>query len=81
MGCQAATRGTSGTTDSWRADVWSSADLGATWTGAYAGVATRLVGKDTTDEAHHFVGILADGTWLLGRRVYSMRICGVLWAV
>lgn len=56
--------GTSGTTDTWRADVWSSADLGATWTGAYAGVATRLVGKDTTGEAHHFVGILADGTWV-----------------
>jgi hypothetical protein len=55
---------TDGTTDSWRADVWRSTDLGATWSIAYTGIATRPQGQDTVGQAHRFVGITADGTWV-----------------
>jgi hypothetical protein len=51
-------------TDSWRARVWRSADLGATWSIAYTGVASRPHGENTIGEAHRFVGITADGTWV-----------------
>lgn len=52
------------TGDVWQADVWRSTDLGATWSAVYTGVATRQPGKDTVGEAHLFVGITADGTWV-----------------
>lgn len=55
---------TVGTTDSWSAAVWKSTDAGATWTSAYAATATRETGKDMVGEAHGFVGITADGTWV-----------------
>jgi hypothetical protein len=55
---------TEGPTDSWRANVWRSADRGASWSVEYAGVATRQLGGNTTGEAHRFVGITADGMWV-----------------
>jgi hypothetical protein len=51
-------------TDSWRARVWRSTDLGATWSLAYEAVATRPFGENTIGEAHRFVGITADGAWV-----------------
>ncbi len=50
--------------DRWHARVWRSTDLGASWSVAYAGDATRPQGEDTVGEAHRFVGITADGTWV-----------------
>ncbi|HEY0194909.1 MAG TPA: hypothetical protein VGC42_27540, partial [Kofleriaceae bacterium] len=50
--------------DAWSANVWRSADAGASWTAAYAAMATRMSGQDTQGEAHGFVGIMADGTWV-----------------
>jgi hypothetical protein len=55
---------TLGTTDQWSATVWRSNDLGASWSVAYRGVATREAGADTVGEAHLFVGLTADGTWV-----------------
>jgi len=55
---------TVGATDHWEATVWRSSDLGASWSVAYRGAATRQSGQDTIGEAHHFVGITADGTWI-----------------
>lgn len=56
--------GTAGTTDFWRATVWRSLDLGASWTVAYAAAATRNPGEDTQGEAHRFLGLASDGTWI-----------------
>lgn len=50
--------------DGWRARVWRSADLGASWSIAYTGIAARPSGQDTIGEAHRFVGITGDGTWV-----------------
>ncbi len=50
--------------DTWRSQVWRSADQGATWTIAYDGVATRGTDDVTTGEAHRFVGIAPDGAWI-----------------
>ncbi|HEX4420819.1 MAG TPA: sialidase family protein [Kofleriaceae bacterium] len=62
---------TMGTTDSWQATVWRSADQGASWSSAYAAMATRASGQDTTGEAHGFVGIMTDGTWVATDAVSS----------
>jgi hypothetical protein len=49
--------------DTWHSTVWRSPD-GASWTVAYDGIATREPGKNTVGEAHRFVGITAEGTWI-----------------
>lgn len=49
----------------WRAAVWQSVDRGATWSLAYEGIATRASEIDEVEgEAHRFVGITAEGTWI-----------------
>lgn len=53
-----------GTTDTWRATVWRSIDLGASWSVAYRGIASRTGGASATGAAHLFVGITDDGTWV-----------------
>jgi hypothetical protein len=58
------TGGTTGGLDTWRARVWRSTDLGASWVVAHEGVATRQPGEDIAGEAHRFVGITDDGTWI-----------------
>src|SRR6185436_15357918 len=40
------TSASDGATDTWRARVWRSGDLGATWSVVYDGVATRPLGQD-----------------------------------
>jgi hypothetical protein len=55
---------TTAATDTWRAEVWRSTDLGASWSIAYTGIATRPRDGETTGEAHRLVGITADGTWV-----------------
>jgi hypothetical protein len=52
------------TTDSWQATVWRSTDGGAAWTVAANGMAVRAAGSGTAGEAHLFVGITGDGTWV-----------------
>lgn len=49
--------------DTLRADVWKSADQGTTWAIAASSTATRQNNMET-GEAHRFVGITADGTWI-----------------
>jgi hypothetical protein len=52
------------TMDHWHAEVWRSTDAGASWTSVYRGDASRPAGGDVTGEAHRFVGVTADGTWV-----------------
>lgn len=67
----------SATTDAWHAGIWRSADTGASWSPVYSGVATRPAGKDVVGEAHHFVGIAGDGTWVATDAV--SRDAGATW--
>ncbi len=53
-----------GGTDTWRSQVWRSADAGVTWTVAYEGVATRVGDEKIVGGAHRFVGIDPDGAWI-----------------
>ncbi|HET9622625.1 MAG TPA: hypothetical protein VFP84_14735 [Kofleriaceae bacterium] len=63
--------------DGWSAAVWKSTDGGASWATAYTATATRAAGKDTVGEAHGFVGITADGTWVATDAV--SHDAGVTW--
>ena len=50
--------------DHWHAEVWRSTDMGASWTSIYTGDASRPAGGEITGEAHRFVGVTEDGTWV-----------------
>jgi len=56
--------GTEGDTDTWRSVVWQSGNSGESWTVAYEGIATRAGDDKIVGEAHRFVGVSKDGTWI-----------------
>jgi hypothetical protein len=58
------TGGTEDGTTTWHAQVWKTSDGGATWTVAYDATATRGSDGKLVGEAHRFVGVTADGTWI-----------------
>jgi len=51
-------------TDTWRSVVWRSGDSGVSWTLEYEGIATRAGDDKIVGEAHRFVGVTTDGTWI-----------------
>jgi hypothetical protein len=51
-------------TDTWRSVVWRSGDSGISWTTAYEGIATRAGDDKIVGEAHRFVGVTENGTWI-----------------
>jgi hypothetical protein len=51
-------------TDTWRSVVWRSVDSGVSWTLAYEGIATRDGDDKLVGEAHRFVGVTQNGTWI-----------------
>jgi hypothetical protein len=55
---------TEGETDTWRSVVWQSGDSGSSWTIAYDGIATRAGDDKIVGEAHRFVGVTEEGTWI-----------------